>query len=354
MAINKSLLALCACLCMQLCLFSAIEGVNWQTNYEQAVSEAKASSKPMVLFFTGSDWCGWCNKLDEEAFETAEFAEATKGKFVFVKLDYPLYSQQDPQLKAQNQQLKQKFNIRSYPTVILWDAQNNQQIGSTGYRAGGGKAYAAHLSQLVNDYSGYKQKMGALHDSKFSGEELKQLYEKAKALQLANDANTIIKHGITSDQAHYFLIERYRFLAEEGQVHNQEAVAIRQQLFALDAKNEKRTHYQIAVIDFEAYSEEMEKNNSSAELAIAPLVAYIEKFGAQDRENLWRLHMIVSQVYLDKNEMLNALKYAQQSYNTAPPSVQPEIARAVQSIQIQTLPLTAQISNKKSLSHSRP
>jgi protein disulfide-isomerase len=331
------------------CSFLPLEGagVNWKTNYEQAVAESKASSKPLVLFFTGSDWCGWCNRLDEEAFDTAEFADGTRDKFIFVKLDYPLYSQQDPQLKTQNQQLKQKFNIRSYPTVIIWDAQSNQQIGQTGYRPGGGKQYAAHLSQMLNDYSAYKQKVSTLHENKFSGDELKQLHEKAKELQLVNDTTQIAKVGIKSDQALYFLVERYHFLVDEGLIHSAEAVAIKQQLFALDPKNEKSTHYQIAVIDFEAYNEEMERNNFSADLAIAPLTDYIEKFGANDKENLWRLQMIISQVYLDKNEMKNALRHAERSYKAAPSSVQPEIAKAIKNIQIQFPPLTAHVVEKR-------
>lgn len=349
MAVNKSLFILCGAFLMAACSFLSLEaaGINWKTNYDQAVAESKASSKPLVLFFTGSDWCGWCTKLDEEAFDTAEFADATRNKFIFVKLDYPLYSQQDSQLKAQNQQLKQRFNIRSYPTVILWDAQNNQQIGQTGYRPGGGKQYAAHLSQMLNDYSGYKQKVSTLHENKFSGDELKLLHEKAKELQLVNDANQIVQAGVKSDQSLYFLVERYHCLATKGQIHTEEAVAIRQQLFTLDPKNEKLTHYQIAVIDFETCSDEMERSNVPADLAVAPLAAYIEKFGANDKENLWRLQMIISQVYLDKNEMQSALNYAEKSYKAAPSSIQPKIAKAIKNIQVQSPPLKSHVVGKK-------
>ena len=80
----------------------------------------------------------------------------------------------------------------------------------------------------------------------------------------------------------------------------------------------------------------MEKENYSAELAIAPLVAYLEKFGSQDKENKWRLQMIISQVYLDKNKLAQALHYAQSSYDAAPTAIKPEIATAIRNLQTQS------------------
>jgi len=309
--------------------------IKWQTNYEQAVQQSKSASKPLILFFTGSDWCGWCNKLDEEAFETPEFADAAGSKFIFLKLDFPLYSNQDQQIKSQNKELQQKFEVRTFPTVIIVDPKQNQQIGVTGYRPGGGKLFAEHLLKLVNEYSGYKQKIGSLNQSKYSGRDLKPLYVKAKELGLASDALKIVKKGMTSEESSYFMIERYRFLADEGLIHSKEAAALKQQLLKADPLNEKEISYQVAVVDFEAYSGEMEKENYSSELTVAPLTSYIEKFGTQDKENLWRLQLLISQVYLDKNELTSALKYAQQSYESAPSCVQPELSRAVKNIRSQ-------------------
>lgn len=306
--------------------------IKWQTNYEQAVQQSKAASKPLVLFFTGSDWCGWCNKLDEEAFDTREFAEAAGSKFIFVKLDFPLYSAQDPQVKAQNKELQQKFDVRSFPTVVIVDPKTNQQIGVTGYRPGGGKAFADHLLKTTNDYSGYKQKLGAMDHSKYSGRELKPLYAKAMELGLTSDANKIAKKGAASEESLFFMMEQYRFLADEGQIHSKEAVVLRQQLLNADPLNEKQIHYQVAVVDFETLSNESDKNTEST---VAPLTAYIEKFGSKDKENVWRLELLVSQVYLDKNEMEQALKYAEQCHQCAPSCIQPDLARAVQNMRSQ-------------------
>ena len=37
---------------------------DWGTDFAKASAAAKASGKYMLLDFTGSDWCGWCMKLD--------------------------------------------------------------------------------------------------------------------------------------------------------------------------------------------------------------------------------------------------------------------------------------------------
>lgn len=337
---NKFLFIFCAFLSLSSCrLFSdnpaGRTSIRWLTNYEQAVQQSKASSKPLILFFTGSDWCGWCNKLDEETFDTAEFAETAATRFVFLKLDFPLYTAQDQQLKTQNKELQQKFDVRSFPTIIIVDPKQNQQIGVTGYRPGGGKSFADHLIKMVNDYSAYKQKMSALDRKKYSGEDLKQLYTKANQLGITNDANKIRRKGMESDESLFFMTEQYLYLADEGHIHSKEAVALKQQLLNADPLNKKQIHYQVAVVDFEAYSTIMAKENDTPEITTSPLTSYIEKFGSQDKENLWRLQLLVSQVYLDNNEMTAALKYAQQSYESAPPGVQPELARAIQNIRSQ-------------------
>lgn len=337
---KKLLTFVFAVFCVQFFCLSQAEAntqtkINWVTNYEDAVNQSKASSKPMVLFFTGSDWCGWCTKLEEEVLDTADFAQAAGDKFIFVKLDFPQNTSLSPQQTAQNKQLQKKFEVRSFPTLIILDSQQQQQIGTTGYRPGGGKQYAQHLLKMVTDYSAYRGKLSSLDNTQLSGETLKELYEKANELGLYNDANKIVKAGMKSDEEQYFLTERYRFLVSEGHMKDQEAVGLREQLLKSDPENENSVHYQVAVIDFEATCEDAAKENFSPEKAVEPLVAYINKFGDQDKNNLWRLDMIIAQVYFDKNKLSDALDYAQKAKENAPSSVQNEIAVVIKNIQTQ-------------------
>src|SRR5436190_13058988 len=80
--------------------------INWMTNYQDAVAKAKSEKKPLVLFFTGSDWCGWCKKMESEILNTPDFASAAGSRFVFVMLDYPMNKALPQALADQNAGLK--------------------------------------------------------------------------------------------------------------------------------------------------------------------------------------------------------------------------------------------------------
>jgi protein disulfide-isomerase len=309
-------------------------GIAWQTNYQQALQESRNTSKPILLFFTGSDWCGWCTKLEQEVFATPEFAQNIGNKLIFVMLDFPMKKSLDARTHQQNENLKKRFSIRSYPTVILINSEE-ELIGTTGYRAGGGQKYAQYLLKMINEFSTYKQKMKQLPTQAYLGKDLKRLFQKANELGLEEDANRIVDKGINSDLSHFFLAERYRTLIKTGRYHTQEAAAIKQRLLASDPSNSHLTHYQVAVIDFEFLNMELDRKKLNVETAVRPLTAYIEQFGENDHENIWRLNMVISQVYLDENKLKKALQYAQNSYNTAPTSIQQEIAQSINKIETQ-------------------
>ena len=136
-----------------ICSSSLSSKITWHTSYEEAVELAKSSSQPIFLFFTGSDWCTWCKKL-EETLKSSDFSQTAENKYLFVKLDFPMKSRLDAKLEEQNQILQEKYSIRSFPSVIILDPEE-QLMGITGYREGGGKQYASHLQKIVTEYEEY-------------------------------------------------------------------------------------------------------------------------------------------------------------------------------------------------------
>lgn len=309
-------------------------GLNWQTNYEKALEQSKSSSKNVVLFFTASDYCMWCTRLEEEVFNTAEFAQLAGPQFIFVKLDFPMSAPMDPAVSKQNKSIRKKFDVRIFPTIIILD-ENGRQIGTTGYKPGGAKEYYNHLMKMVNDYRLYQKRVAELGKSSLSSFELQKLYEKAKTLQREGDATAIASLGLEDKNNIYFLKERYRSLAEEGKIDSEEAKNTKEALLKNDPTNAQHIHYDVALIEFETFCSELEKDHYTPETVVAPLVNYIEAFKQQDQDNIWRIQMLISQVFLDNNKLEKALKYAQQSYQAAPTSVKPEIALAIDNIQSQ-------------------
>lgn len=300
--------------------------IQWLTNYDEAVKISQSTSKPMLLFFTGSEGCTWCIKLEKESLHTPEFAQTVGDKFVFVKLDFPL--NRINEASAQNKRLQQQFDITGFPVIILLDS-HQKKIGQTGYRPGGGKQYAQHLLKMLEEHTAYREKLDKLDQpGNISGLDLRTLYAQAIELQRDADAAHIAELGINSDQKHFFLLERYRQLIGQGQTEN--AQQIKQQLLAADPQNFKLVQYQMALIDFEATCR---NTADTPEHAVASLVEYIHRFGEQDKDHQWRLQMLISQVFFEKEKFSEALQYAQSSYQSAPETAQPEIATAIHNIE---------------------
>ncbi len=62
-------------------LIAQAQELVWHTDINQAIDNAIKEKKTMLLFFTGSDWCGWCVKLQNEVFKKPEFVSWAKKKW---------------------------------------------------------------------------------------------------------------------------------------------------------------------------------------------------------------------------------------------------------------------------------
>lgn len=128
----------------------------WYNKIDEAMKVSKKTKKPLMLFFTGSDWCGWCIRLQKEVFKTPEFTKWAKDNVVLVELDFPRRTPQLPEIQQQNMQLQQTFQVQGYPTVWFVEATKNKEkqvnfekLGSTGYVAGGPTAWIDGANKIV-------------------------------------------------------------------------------------------------------------------------------------------------------------------------------------------------------------
>jgi len=119
----------------------------WTENAQDAMAQAAKEKKDLLIDFTGSDWCGWCQKLDKEVFSQDAFVAEAPKSFVFLKLDFPHNRPLSDETKKQNAEWQQKFSVRGYPTIILADA-TGKPYAQTGYRPGGADEYLKHLAEL--------------------------------------------------------------------------------------------------------------------------------------------------------------------------------------------------------------
>ncbi len=122
--------------------------VAWSEDFAEASKTAAEQEKYMLLNFTGSDWCGWCIKLDKEVFSQEAYEQFASENLVSVKLDFPRRKQLSPGVVAQNDQLQQKYGIRGFPTIIILSPEG-ERVEQTGYRRGGPEAYVEHLQEII-------------------------------------------------------------------------------------------------------------------------------------------------------------------------------------------------------------
>jgi len=120
---------------------------DWLTDYKQAQEQAKTSKKLVLMNFTGSDWCGWCIRLNREVFTKPEFQEYAHQKLILLEVDFPRARQLPAAEKSQNEQLAQKYQIRGFPTIVVLDGEG-KMIGELGYTPGGPSAFIAALEKL--------------------------------------------------------------------------------------------------------------------------------------------------------------------------------------------------------------
>ena len=129
--------------------------LDWNTDLVKAVDKSIAEEKPMLMFFTGSDWCGWCKRLQAEAFFKPEFAKWAKDNVVLMELDFPRRTPQEEAVITQNMNILRMFGVRGYPTIWFVNPTKNGaeinfgKIGSTGYVKGGAEAWIAQADKIL-------------------------------------------------------------------------------------------------------------------------------------------------------------------------------------------------------------
>ena len=101
----------------------------------------------LLLDFTGSDWCGWCMKLDAETFSSPEFIDYARKNLVLVQVDFPMHKSQADDLKKANRALKKKYEVNGFPTVLVVKPDGQVLWQQVGYLAGGPNAMIAAVNQ---------------------------------------------------------------------------------------------------------------------------------------------------------------------------------------------------------------
>jgi thioredoxin-related protein len=123
--------------------------IKWNNNFADAQQQARATGKPLFIFFTGSGWCSWCIKLEDQVLNRDEFIKMVSDRFIFVKADFPDYTE-DAIMSSPYRPVMERYGVESFPTIVVTDS-NGKQLFTTGYLAGGPINYANKLLNKLNE-----------------------------------------------------------------------------------------------------------------------------------------------------------------------------------------------------------
>lgn len=336
----RNIVFLLSCLFLSLSSFQGwtneSNSIHWETDFTAAKKSAKEEEKPLFLFFTGSDWCPYCLRFKDQILDQTSFAEMVSDKFIFVELDFPKSKELPPELVKQNQKLKKKYRIQGFPTVIIL-SHNLDKLASRGYIPVSPEQYASHLLDILLDYQNLSEGIQELNNKELNGKKLQELYKNAKAFRRKGDQEKILAVGLKAEDNVFFLSEKYRFLVDEGLLHEQGTQEIRRELLAKDPENRLGKHRFVALVDFQELAEKFDLGDDPSTV-ITPLIEYIERFKHQDKENIWRMQMHVAEYLFNGNQIPQALHYANESYESAPEPRKNTIKQAIEHMTAQLGP----------------
>ncbi len=107
------------------------EAGKWTMDLDAAKKTAAEKKLPILLNFTGSDWCGYCQQMESNVFVKAEWQEYAKDNLMLVMIDFPRMDKSlvPEKYVARNEELATKFGVQGFPTFVVLDSDGESVLG---------------------------------------------------------------------------------------------------------------------------------------------------------------------------------------------------------------------------------
>ena len=127
----------------------------WVSQWSDAQALAKTSHKPILVNFSGSDWCVPCMRMHKEIFGSASFQKFASDNLVLYNADFPrMKKNQLPKDKVKaNEQLADRYNAEGkFPLTLLLDENGNVIHTWDGYPDGSAEDFVVHLREALGNH----------------------------------------------------------------------------------------------------------------------------------------------------------------------------------------------------------
>ena len=129
-----------------------VSQLDWLTNLDEAKEIAKEENKPILVYFTGSDWCAPCKALKTDFFETDEFASRAQN-LILVMIDYPrridIISETQ---RAYNKKIIDTYNPdKAFPAMVMLNKKGKEVGKIAGYSSFNSYKDTSHHFSFVDE-----------------------------------------------------------------------------------------------------------------------------------------------------------------------------------------------------------
>ena len=126
--------------------------LEWQTDLPAAIQAAKSGHRPLLVYFSGSDWCYVCKLLDTEVLSQKTFQEYAAQHLVTFQADFPQTTPQPEALQRQNARIREQFRVETFPTILVFNS-DGMLIGQVYYEPGGPGPFIQQIQQVLQNYA---------------------------------------------------------------------------------------------------------------------------------------------------------------------------------------------------------
>jgi len=261
--------------------------------------EAMLRNKPALVVLLGKEGCPWSKHLTQLALHS-DFIENIKRDVV---LGMVCGLDEDSMLK--------KYDIQQLPSVILIEPLG-ELLGYLPYPGTSALEFAMCAQRALVKWKRIKTLVKECDQDElkdFGEEKIRELYLEAEGLEGGALHTKILSAGLLIETHPFFSLEKYVFLARQGKIKSKEARLLRHRILEL-AEDDLEVRLSLALVEFYASSDLQEEKPKSI---VNPLVDYIEKFGARDTENIWKVEAIMAQFFFDRGDLSRSQKHAKKA-----------------------------------------